>query len=141
MVFFKILQNSQGNTCARVYLSVKLKASSLRIYSKRESYTGVSLGTSFPLNFIRYLIISIFGNYLRKVPCKLCEVYKYWLHTLSNNSIKGQLSRVTMHLQDRPQSVSLQLYQDGAPLRLFLSNFWGLSKQIVLCISNRFISN
>ena len=42
-VFLKIPQNSQENTCARVSFLMKLQASGLQLYEKRDSGTGVLL--------------------------------------------------------------------------------------------------
>ena len=42
-VFFKISQNSQENTCAKVSFLIKLQASALQPYKKRGSNTGVFL--------------------------------------------------------------------------------------------------
>ena len=39
----RILQNSQENTCVRVSFLIKLQASGLQLYSKRDSSTGVFL--------------------------------------------------------------------------------------------------
>ena len=41
-VFLKISQNLQENTCARVSFLIKLQASGLKFYKKRDSGTGVS---------------------------------------------------------------------------------------------------
>ena len=40
-VFLEISQNSQKNTCARVSFLIKLQASGLLLYLKRNSGTGV----------------------------------------------------------------------------------------------------
>ena len=40
-VFFEISQNSQEKTWARISFSIKLQLSSLQLYSKRNSNTGV----------------------------------------------------------------------------------------------------
>ena len=42
-VFLKLSKNSQENTCARVSFLIKLQASGLRLYWKRDSGTGVFL--------------------------------------------------------------------------------------------------
>ena len=42
-VFLKILQNLQENICARVSFLIKLQASALQLYQKRDSDTGVTL--------------------------------------------------------------------------------------------------
>ena len=42
-VFLKILQNSQENTCTRVFFLIKLQALGMQIYEKRDSDTGVFL--------------------------------------------------------------------------------------------------
>ena len=42
-VFLEILQNSQENTCAKVYFFLKLQASTLQLYQKRDFGTGVFL--------------------------------------------------------------------------------------------------
>ena len=42
-MFLKISQYSQENTCARVSFSLKLQASGLKLYLKRDSSTGVFL--------------------------------------------------------------------------------------------------
>ena len=41
-VFLKISQNSQENSCARVSFPIKLQASGLQLYLKRDSGIGVS---------------------------------------------------------------------------------------------------
>ena len=41
--FLEISQNSYENTCARASFSIKLQASDLQLYLKRESGTGVFL--------------------------------------------------------------------------------------------------
>ena len=41
--FLEILQNSQENTCARVSFLIKVQASGLQLYLKRDSDTGVFL--------------------------------------------------------------------------------------------------
>ena len=43
-VFLEISQNSKGNTCARVSFLIKLQASNLQLYQKRDSDTGVFRG-------------------------------------------------------------------------------------------------
>ena len=42
-VFLKISQNSEENTCTRVSFLIKLKASGLQLYKKRDSSTGFFL--------------------------------------------------------------------------------------------------
>ena len=42
-VFLEVSQNSQENTCARVSFLIKLQASGLQLYQKRDSGTGVFL--------------------------------------------------------------------------------------------------
>ena len=42
-VFLEISQNSQENTCARVSFLIKLRASGLQLYLKRDPDTGVFL--------------------------------------------------------------------------------------------------
>ena len=42
-LFLKILQISQENNCARVSFLIKLQASGLQLYYKRDSGTGVLL--------------------------------------------------------------------------------------------------
>ena len=53
-VFLKIPQNSQEKTCAGVTLLIKLQASGLQLYHKRDSGTGVFL-RCFPVNFNKFL--------------------------------------------------------------------------------------
>ena len=55
-VFLKISQNSHENACARVSFLIKLQASSLQLYQKRDSDTGVSLGIL--QNFKEHLFFS-----------------------------------------------------------------------------------
>ena len=43
-VFLEISQNSQENTCARVFFLIKLQASGLQLYLKGDSGTVVFLG-------------------------------------------------------------------------------------------------
>ena len=52
-VFLKIPQNSQEKTCAGVTLLIKLQASGLQLYHKRDSGTGVFL-RCFPVNFVKF---------------------------------------------------------------------------------------
>ena len=42
-VIIEILQNSQENNCARVSFVIKLQASGLQLFLKRDSDTGVFL--------------------------------------------------------------------------------------------------
>ena len=42
-VFLKISQNSQENTCTKVFFSIKLQAWDLQLYQKRDSGTGLFL--------------------------------------------------------------------------------------------------
>ena len=49
-VFLKISQNSQENTCAGVSFLIKLQASCLQRYLKRDSSHSC-----FPVNFVKFL--------------------------------------------------------------------------------------
>ena len=49
-VFLKISQNSQENTCTKVFFSIKLQAWDLQLYQKRDSDTEC-----FPVNFVNFL--------------------------------------------------------------------------------------
>ena len=45
-VFLEMSQNSQGNTCVRVFLST-VKVVGLQLYSKRDTDTGVGVSCDF----------------------------------------------------------------------------------------------
>ena len=68
-VFLEISQNSQENTCARASFLIKLQASGLQLYQKRDS-----AHSCFPVNFTKFLrhlfLQNISGRLLLKVNLK-----------------------------------------------------------------------
>ena len=55
-VFLEILQDSQENTCARFSFLLKLKASGLQLYQKRDNFIKKeTLAQVFSLNFAKFL--------------------------------------------------------------------------------------
>ena len=79
-MFVEISQNSQKSTCAKVFLLIKLQASGLQLYKKRESGTGVFLWIwpatlskkklwhrCFPVNFAKFLIAPFLQNTSRRL--------------------------------------------------------------------------
>ena len=76
-VFLEISQNSQENTCAKVSFFIKLQASGLQLYQKRDPGTGVFL----------WILWNFQGHLFYRTPlddclCKSNNVRLLWLYSL-----------------------------------------------------------
>ena len=85
-VFLEISQNSQENTCARVFFLIKLQASGLQPYLKKRHWHRC-----FPANFAKFLRTPFFTEHLR---CLLLDRACFWRWIELARTLKHELNCV-----------------------------------------------